>query len=112
VRWRGGVREMKCVVVPSIAVSMLPDKITLSFRKLSWDEFVAEISKCERVINYIRHKPTNDLLSTITTFETGFEYKIGDDIIFLVALRTRAPTPGADVNVTPEDLLVYLVKPV
>ena len=83
-----------------------------SFKKLNWDEFRMELSRCEKITNYVRHKPTNDLLSSVAVFDTGFEYKIGDDAIFLVALKTRAPTPGADVIATPEDLLVYLVKPV
>jgi len=103
---------MKCVIIPSIAVSMLPSEATLYFKRLNWDEFRMELSRCEKITNYVRHKPTNDLLSSVAVFDAGFEYKIGDDVIFLVALKTRAPTPGADVNVAPEDLLVYLVKPV
>jgi hypothetical protein len=92
---------------------MLPDNITLSFTKLSWDEFVATIKGCEKIINYVRHKPTIDLLTAIVAFETGFEYKIDtSDTIFLVGLKTRAPTPGADVAVKPDDLLIYLAKPV
>jgi hypothetical protein len=102
----------RCVVVPSIAASMLPNEITLSFARLSWEEFTTKITKCEKVVNYIRHKPTNDLLSAVTPFETGAEYRISaDDLIFVIGLRTRAPTPGADVNVSPSDLLIYLAKP-
>jgi hypothetical protein len=102
----------RCVIVPSIATSMLPDSTTLTFRKLEWSEFVKILSSCEKIVNYIRHKPTNDLLSTIAKFETGFEYKIADDVLFMIGLKSRAPTPGADVTVTPSDLLIYLVKPV
>jgi hypothetical protein len=105
----------KCVLIPSIAVSMLPPTITLTFAKLEWSEFVVALSACERVVNYIRHKPTIDLLSSIGAgkFEAGFEYKIdASDAIFLVGLRARAPTPGADVAVSANDLLIYLVKPV
>ncbi len=105
----------KCVIVPSIAVSMLPDEIVLSFTRLSWEEFTTMVStKCQKVINFVRHKPTNDLLTTIiTTFETGFEYKFDvGDMVFLLGLRARAPTPGADVAVSPSDLLIYLAKPV
>jgi hypothetical protein len=105
---------MKCVIIPSIAVSMLPTtEIKLSFRKLSWDEFVVALKGCEKVTNFVRHKPTNDLIMTIVKFETGFEYKIsGDDTVFMVGLATRAPVSGADVTVTPSDLLIYLAKPV
>jgi len=103
----------KCVIIPSIAVSMLPsESITLTFMKLTWDEFKTMISGCEKIVNYIRHKPTNDLLSTIVAkFETGFEYKINTaDVIFMVGLKSRAPTPGADITVAPDDLLIYLAK--
>lgn len=105
----------KCVLIPSIAVSMLPPNLTITFTRLEWSEFVVALSACERVVNYIRHKPTVDLLSSIGAgkFEAGFEYKIdANDVIFLVGLRARAPTPGADVAVTVDDLLIYLVKPV
>jgi hypothetical protein len=90
-----------------------PDEITLTFTRLTWEEFTALLAKCERITNYIRHKPTNDLLLTIIArFETGTEYRVStDDIIFIVGLRSRAPTPGADVNVSPSDLLIYLAKP-
>jgi hypothetical protein len=104
------VEEMKCIIIPSIATSMLPDSVTLTFRKLTWDEFATMISRCEKTVNYIRHKPTNDLLSAVVRFETGFEYRINvDDTIFLIGLRARAPTPGADVAVSANDLLIYLV---
>jgi hypothetical protein len=103
----------RCVIIPSIAVSMLPDMISLSFRKLSWDEFVTTIKGCKKIINFIRHKPTNDLIMTIVNFETGFEYKIDvDDVIFMIGLKTRAPVPGADIVVTQNDLLIYLAKPI
>ncbi len=105
----------RCVIIPSIAVSMLPPEgITLAFTKLTWDEFASTISRCERVINFIRHRPTNDLLSALLSvkFETGFEYRINDDVIFMIGLKSRAPTPGADVAVTVDDLLIYLAKPV
>jgi hypothetical protein len=112
----GGVREMtKCVVIPSIAVSMLPESVTLTFVKLTWDEFTSKLAECQKIVNYVRHKPTIDLLTSAvsTTLETGFEYRIStDDTIFLLGLRTRAPTPGADVAVAPNDLLIYLAKPV
>jgi hypothetical protein len=102
----------RCVIIPSIATSMLPDKITLTFTKLTWEEFTMLLTKCEKVTNYIRHKPTNDLLLTITKFETGIEYKIDtNDIVFIIGLKSRAPVSGADVNVSPSDLLIYLAKP-
>jgi hypothetical protein len=92
---------------------MLPPEITLSFVRMEWDEFVRTLMKCEKIINYVRHKPTNDLLSSVVSFETGVEYRINaSDVIFLLGLKTRAPTPGADVNVSPSDLLIYLAKPV
>jgi hypothetical protein len=96
---------------------MLPPEVTLTFKKLTWSEFITTLARCQKVINYVRHKPTNDLLySTGVNFESGFEYKIDadkvTDIIFLVGLKSRAPTPGADVAVSANDLLIYLVKPV
>jgi hypothetical protein len=106
---------VKCVIIPSIAASMLPESITLTFTKLDWNEFVAMLMKCEKVVNYVRHRPTVDLLTSfVRSVETGFEYKINVDdnmLIFMTGLRTRTPTSGADVAVTPNDLLVYLVKP-
>lgn len=104
----------RCVIIPSIAASMMPDsEITLSFAKLSWGEFKELVTGCKKIINYIRHKPTNDLLASIAVFETGFEYKISmGDLIFVVGLKSRAPVSGADVTVTPNDLLIYLAKPV
>jgi hypothetical protein len=111
----GGVRcEMatKCVIIPSIATSMLPDKITLSFTKLTWSEFTDAIKRCDKIVNYVRHKPTNDLLLSIVKYEAGVEYRIDEnDVIFMIGLKTRAPVPGADIAVTPNDLLIYLAKP-
>ncbi len=104
----------KCVVIPAIAASMLPDTpITLTFKKLTWNEFTELLTKCERIVNYNRHKPTNDLLMTIIPkFETGFEYKVDiNDLIIVLGLKTRTPTSGVEVTVTPNDLLIYLVKP-
>ena len=103
----------KCVIIPSIATSMLPpNSITLTFTKLEWSEFVAMLSTCKRIVNFVRHKPTVDLLSSVgIKFESGFEYKLDiNDVILLIGLRTRAPTPGADVTVTADDLLIYLAK--
>jgi hypothetical protein len=95
---------------------MLPPVITLTFTKLKWDEFTAMLLRCEKIINYVRHKPTVDLLSSIgVSFESGFEYKLldaDDTIIFMIGLKSRAPTSGADITVTADDLLIYLVKPV
>jgi hypothetical protein len=88
------------------------DSIMLTFKRLTWQEFTTMLTQCEKVVNYIRHKPTNDLLATIVKFETGFEYRIDiSDTIFLVGLKARTPVSGADVTVTPDDLLIYLAKP-
>jgi hypothetical protein len=110
----GETKMARCVVIPSIAVSMLPDFTTLAFSKLTWSEFVEMLARCDKIVNFVRHKPTNDLLLTVvTTFETGFEYRINvDDTIFMIGLKGRAPTPGADVSVSPNDLLIYLAKPI
>jgi hypothetical protein len=109
----GGVREMAttCIVIPSLAVSMLPDDITMRFHRETWDNFVSTLRSCGKIISYIRHKPTTDLIeSAVGKIDTGFEYKIEEGhLIFMVGLKFRAPVSGADVAVRPDDLLIYRV---
>jgi hypothetical protein len=100
----------KCVVIPSVAVSMFTtDKVTITFHKETWDSFISALGMCEKIVNFVRHKPTVELIeSTLKRkMETGFEYRIGADTIFIVGLRTRTPVSGADVTATPDDLLIY-----
>ncbi len=100
-----------CILIPSLALSMLR-KFTvgaeLFVRFVGFEEFVRELRACGRVVSYVRHKPTNDLLAQHVALEvaTG-EYTLEEDHkIYIVALKFRTPVSGQDVQVKPEDLLV------
>ncbi len=99
-----------CVIVPSIAVSMITvDTITIVFYKETWNSFIDTLKVCERIVNYVRHRPSVDLIESIVgKMETGFEYRIErGHTIFIVGLKSRTPVSGTDVKVNPEDLLIY-----
>jgi hypothetical protein len=100
----------KCAIIPSIAVSMLvTETVTITFSRETWDSFINTLRSCEKVVNYVRHKPTTDLIeSAVGKMETGFEFKIEPGtLMFIVGLKFRTPVSGADVKVTPEELLIY-----
>jgi intergrase/recombinase len=103
---------MKCVVLPSIPTSAFAEvsEVVLRVRRVTLND-IAEASKnCDVIINYIRHPPTNKLLSEIMDFAVGTEYKISaNDVIFIVGLKSRAPVSGQDVPVTVNDLLILAV---
>jgi hypothetical protein len=106
-------KKARCVVIPSIATSMVKDwsAISLSLHLTRFDGMVEELRTCKEVINFVRHKPTVDLLLKHTgrnDIKSGFEYALEpSDVIFIVGLKTRTPVSGADVTVEPEDLLIY-----
>ena len=60
----------------------------------------------------VRHKPTLDLLSKyITNYRIINEAMIDPNELFIVlTLMKRTPSPGADVEVSENDLLVLLCK--
>jgi hypothetical protein len=103
---------MKCAVLPSIPTSAFADinEATIRVRKITFNELVELAKTCDTLINFNRHPPTNQLLAKYLTFVAGTEYRLNkDDRIFVVGLKSRAPTPGQDVNVTIDDLLILAV---
>jgi hypothetical protein len=106
----GGVRGMaRCVVLPSLPTSAFAEisEVVLRVRRATLEDIVEASRNCSVVVNYIRHPPTNKLLSEMINFVMGTEYRVfAGDIIFVVGLKSRAPVSGQDVNVTPSDLLV------
>jgi hypothetical protein len=86
-------------------------EVTIRVRKITFNELVELVRNCDTIVNFIRHPPTNQLLSVHFKFTTGTEYRLGgsSDKIFVVGLKSRAPTPGQDVNVTIDDLLILAV---
>jgi len=103
---------MRCIVLPSIPTSAFTDisEVTIRVRKITFNELVELTRTCDTIVNFVRHPPTNQILSKYFTFTTGTEYKISaNDKIFVVGLKSRAPTPGQDVNVTIDDLLILVV---
>ena len=104
----------KCVILPSIPVSMFADITTtvrLNVTKITFEEFISKARRCDSVVNYIRHPPTNQLLSQYIVFTAGVEYRLDrDDRIFAIGLKARAPVSGQDVSVTTDDLIVLEVQ--
>jgi hypothetical protein len=103
----------RCVIVPSIAVSMFTTtEVTLRVRRVTLEDVAKMAKDCDIVLNFIRHQPTNKILSEVVNFAMGgTEYKLSaDDIIFVVGLKYRAPISGQDINVTPDDLLILAVE--
>jgi hypothetical protein len=104
----------KCVILPSIPTSMFADitsPVRLTVAKITFEEFTTKAKYCSNIINYVRHAPTNQLISKYISFTAGTEYKLNaGDRIFIVGLKTRAPVSGQDVNVTIDDLLVLEVQ--
>lgn len=104
---------MRCVIIPSIALSMIPDYEPYEINIFPYSIFGAFLNDlefmCDEIISYIRHKPTNDVLEKHLPgkqikIEAG-EYIINpQDTIFIVALKKRAPKSGEDVPVDPKDL--------
>jgi hypothetical protein len=103
---------VRCIIIPAIAASMFAEvsEVVVRIRHASLEDLVEAATRSDIVVNYIRHPPTNHLLSKYISFTTGTEYRIfADDIIFVVGLRYRTPVPGQDVAVTPDDLLILAV---
>jgi len=105
---------VKCVILTGIPASIFPEPThwILEVKTIGFKDFVEEIRKCDVVVNYCRHEPTNRIFDKYFTYERGTEYRIGfHDKIYVVGLRKRAPA-GADVQVTEEDLQVLYVNPI
>ncbi len=102
-----------CVLVPSIALSMLTEfevGVEMFVRFIEFKDFIDELRSCSRVISYVRHKPTNDILlqHNVSLEVVAGEYKVDPkhlDKIYIVALKFRPPQ-GVDVQVKPNDLLI------
>lgn len=107
------MRKMaRCVILPSLPTSAFIEihEVALRVRHATLGDIVEAAKNCDTIINYIRHPPTNKLLSEMINFVMGTEYRIfADDTIFVVGLKSRAPVSGQDVNVAPSDLLVLAV---
>jgi hypothetical protein len=88
------------------------DEVTLRVKKITFNELIGTAGTCDTIINFNRHPPTNQLLAKYLMFIAGTEYRLSKDSkdkIFVVGLKARAPTPGQDVNVTIDDLLILAV---
>jgi L-lactate utilization protein LutB len=106
-------RMVKCVILPSIATSVFADvtSVKLMVTKISFEELVSRLKSCETIVNYVRHHPTNQLLSKYISFTSGVEYRLdASDRIYIVGLKARTPVSGQDVNVTENDLLILEVQ--
>jgi hypothetical protein len=109
----GWWKMARCVILPSLPTSAFTEarEIVLKVRHATLEDIVEVTKNCDIIVNYIRHAPTNKILSELVHFIAGTEYKIfANDIIFVVGLKTRTPASGQDVNVTPSDLLVLAVE--
>ena len=107
---------MSKILVPSIAGSMLSrDKTVLEITPLTPEEFAKELQNEAVIINYIRHPATvqqlQSLLPNVQQAKSP-EYHISpSDIIYMVSLANRAPTPGAEVAVQDlSQLVIYRVR--
>ncbi len=104
---------VRCVILPSLPTSMFTEvaEVILRVRQASLKDIVESVKDCNVVVNFIRHPPTNKILSDVLpSFVMGVEYKIfAHDKIFVIGLKFRTPVSGQDVNVTPDDLLILAV---
>jgi hypothetical protein len=103
---------MSIVILPSFPLNILPwnlsDRFTVLFIKRSLQELKQIIGDRE-VISYIRHAPTNRLLSKYFKLidKSNDQYVFNPaDYIIIVTLMKRIPVSGQDVEVSENDLLV------
>lgn len=117
--------KKRIILLPSFPLNMLPfdrePTIKCVFESISLQElkvfldFLKERGVEVEIHNYIRHKPTNDLLERVLAgykiiYEHGaykFDYR---DLLYAITLKTRPPISGIDVEVKPEDLLVIRIS--
>jgi hypothetical protein len=107
------LKVTRCIIIPSIAASIFADitTIKLTITRVSFEEFISRVKRCDIIINYNRHPPTNQLLSRYISFNSGVEYRLDrSDMIFVVGLKARTPISGQDVPVTANDLLILQVE--
>jgi hypothetical protein len=103
---------MSIVILPSFPLNILPwhisDRFTVLFIKRSLNELKSIIGERE-VISYIRHAPTNKLLSKYFKLidKSNEAYTFNpQDYIIIVTLLKRTPISGQDVEVSESDLLI------
>jgi hypothetical protein len=103
---------MSIVILPSFPLNILPwhisDRFTVLFIKRSLNELKQIIGDRE-VITYIRHAPTNKLLSKYFKLidKSNEQYQFSpQDYIIIITLTKRTPVSGMDVEITENDLLV------
>jgi len=116
------VSKYECILLPSIPASIFPDntewvlEVTpVKFAEMLYDFGVWWLS----IISYIRHEPTMRAIKQyapateiiqVTSGEYSLERYRRGDLIFVIGLRKRAPTSGADVEVTIDDLKILMVR--
>jgi hypothetical protein len=103
---------MSIVILPSFPLNILPwqlsDRFTVLFIKRTINELKGIIGDRE-VISYIRHAPTNRLLTKYFKVidKSNETYSFNpQDYIIIVTLLKRTPISGQDLEVSESDLLV------
>ena len=103
---------MRIVILPSFPLNILPwhvsDRFTVLFIKRTLNELKGIIGERE-VISYIRHAPTNKLLSKYFKLvdKSNEQYQFSpQDYIIIITLTKRTPVSGQDIEVSENDLLV------
>lgn len=105
-----------------IILGSLPPNIFNNYKKFktegdrieSKEELIVTAGLYDEVLNYNRHKPTNDKLEEwiggITTINGEYSYQPGDDII-TVSTKKRMAVSGQDALINSfDDLVVWFVK--
>jgi hypothetical protein len=110
--------ERRIILLPSLPLNIIPYEVATI---VVWKRRIEDIqrlininkaytSKGITVLNYIRHAPTNQLISKYFQFtdKSNESYVFNDkDFIFVITLKQRTPISGKDVEVKEEDLLIF-----
>jgi hypothetical protein len=87
-----------------------PRRAIVEFRQLTPSELRELANRAATVISYIRHQSTVEAISSIIKLETNagnYVYRPGDTIVMITL---KVPVRGQEVQVRPEDLVIYLVS--
>ena len=110
--------ERRIILLPSLPLNIIPyEVVTIVVWKRRMENIQrlvntnkAYTSKGIQVLNYIRHAPTNQLISKYFQFidKSNESYTFNNkDFIFVITLKQRTPISGKDVEVSEEDLLIF-----
>jgi len=106
--------QPRAILINGFAINMLqnPRVAVVEFRRISLEE-LRELALNARIINFIRHQSTVQLVSSVIgkplePNSNNYVYSPGD---VLILITLAAPQRGQELaQVKPEDLVIYLVS--